>query len=327
MRRRPANERASSPVRARPLVGLIRNARSHRNESADAPTTERDDVIVARPDRRSELIDILADFAARQVDGIAIDGGDGTIRDVLTCGAGIFGEDWPPLIVLPAGKTNALAIDLAIPTDWTLDAALAAMADGRMTERRPLVIAQRDDARAQVRGFIFGAGLFNRCIALGQKSHDLGAFNAAVVGFTAAWSVLQAFFGSSDNGWRSGTAMRVSEADGREVPHFGGLPEGERFLLFASSLEHLPAGLDPMRGLAGKVRMIVLDNPRRSLLLRIGAVMRGRASEATLRRGVHRLGGDSFDIDLGDTFVLDGEAFPPGTYRLSAGAPLRFVTP
>ncbi|GGD62465.1 hypothetical protein GRI62_13265 [Erythrobacter arachoides] len=327
VRRDPANEGALSPIRSRPLVGLIRNARSHRNENTDAPADVLDGVIVKRPNRRGELPGMLADFAARQVDCIVIDGGDGTIRDVLTCGAGIFGDDWPMLIVLPAGKTNALAIDLGIPADWTFRDALTALSAGRTVERRPLVIAQRDDPRSQVRGFIMGGGIFTRSIALGQKSHDLGAFNAAVVGVTAAWSVLQALLGNSRNGWRSGSRMRVFCEDGSEVAHFGGLPEDERYLLFASSLKNFPLGLDPMRGLPGAVRLILLDNSRRSLLLRIGAVMRGRMSQATLRRGVHRLGGNAFSITLEDTFVLDGEAFPPGDYRLGAGAPLRFVVP
>ena len=204
---------------------------------------------------------------------------------------------------------------------------MQAVAAGRVAERRPLVIAQADDPRSQVRGFIMGGGVFTRSITLGQKSHNLGAFNAAVIGMTTAWSVLQAFLGSAANGWRSGSPMRVLREDGSEVPHLGGLPAEERYLVFATSLENFPYGLDPMRGIAGSVRMVVLDNARRSLLLRIGAVMRGRMSEATLARGVHRLGGEAFELRLGENFVLDGEAFPPGDYRVTAGPALRFVVP
>ena len=82
---------AGAAVRKQPLVGLIRNQRSHRNESRNCDDGEREGVVVACPAKRSELLAILSDFASRQVDYIAIDGGDGTVRDVLTCGAGIFG--------------------------------------------------------------------------------------------------------------------------------------------------------------------------------------------------------------------------------------------
>ena len=86
-----ANDHALSAVRSSPLVGLIRNARSHRNAGGDGGGSEPEGVIVTSPRRRNELPGILADFAARGVDCIAIDGGDGTVRDVLTCGAGVFG--------------------------------------------------------------------------------------------------------------------------------------------------------------------------------------------------------------------------------------------
>ncbi len=326
------NERDLSPVRAKPLVGLIRNRRSYHNgrgnnERGTVPHSEAEDVIVTTPGERSELAEILADFAARRVDCIAIDGGDGTVRDVLSCGAGIFGDIWPTVIILPHGKTNALALDLGLPADWTLEKALSSLREGNIVRRQPLVITQRDNTEAQVRGFIMGAGVFNRCIALGQRSHDLGAFNAAAVGVTTAWSVLQAFFGGSGNAWRLGTKMRVRTSDGEEVEHFGGLPANERYLLFASTLERFPAGLNPFRGVTDTLRVAMLDNPGRGLLLRIAALMRGTASTATRRRGAHVFGSEAFDVDLSDSFILDGEAFPAGQYRVSAGAKMRFVVP
>lgn len=269
------------------------------------------------------MAEILADFAARRVDCIAIDGGDGTVRDVLSCGAGIFGESWPMLVILPHGKTNALALDLGIPTDWTLEDALAAIRNGGIVRRQPLVITQRDNAEAQVRGFIMGAGVFVRCIALGQRSHDLGAFNAAVVGMTTMWSLLQAFFGGRTNPWRRGTHMRVRGEDGGEIEHLGGLPADQRYLLFASTLEKFPAGLKPFRGLTDTLRVALLDNPKRGLLLRFGALIRGTASAATMRRGAHVFDGEGMELDLADSFILDGEAFPAGHYRLNAGAKLR----
>ena len=311
----------------RPLVGLIRNARSYRNKAADTAEAALEDVIVTTPEKRSELPGILERFAAERVDTIAIDGGDGTVRDVITCGAGIFGETWPRLIVLPNGKTNALAYDLGVPVGWSLTDALAAMRRGNHVRRRPLVISERDDASAQVRGFIMGTGIFNACVDLGQRSHDLGAFNSAAVAVTAGWSVLQALLGGEGNAWRQGSRMAVREGDGTPVPHLGGLPADERYLTLATTLESFPAGIDVYRGIDAPLKLAVMDNARRGLLLRIGALARGTASAATRSRGVHLLGGEAFEIDLSDTFILDGEAFPAGNYRLSAGRPLRFVVP
>ena len=333
------HDAAATPVRNKPLVGLIRNQRSHRNASraqsvGKTPaelnaehSDERADVLVAFPGKRSELPAILADFATQKVDYIAIDGGDGTVRDVLTCGAGTFGDAWPELIVLPSGKTNALAHDLGIPEKWTLDKALDVAKHGRIVRRQPLVVSQRDDLRSQVRGFVMGGGAFTRAISLGQKSHSLGAFNAAVVGLTAAWSAVQAMFGSAGNPWRQGTRMRITDATGGELKFCGGLPEGERYVLFSSTLERFPTGLNPFRGVAQPLKIAVLDNPSRGLLLRIAAIFNGTASAATRARGYHAFGAEAVDLDIGDCFILDGEAFPPGQYRLSAGSKLRFVVP
>ena len=324
---RAANDRTLSSVRTQPLIGLIRNARSHRNEGREGASQVPDNVLLATPRKRSELAGVLSDFAARRVDYIAIDGGDGTVRDVLTCGAGIFADDWPMLIVLPGGKTNALALDLDIPTDWSLPDALDAVQHGGVARRQPLVVTQRDDERAQVRGFVLGAGLFNQVIELGQRSHDLGAFNSAVVVITVIWSALQAMLGLSGNRWRRGAPMRITRSDGTELPHRGGLPEDERYLLFASTLQTYPAGIDPFRAVEGPLQIAVIDNPRRRLLLALPSIFRGTSSRRTQKRGYHAFADSAVDIELGDGFILDGEAFPAGRYRLTAGPRLRFVVP
>src|SRR5688500_12613265 len=111
---------AVAPVRQVPLVGVIRNLRSHRKDGDLPEWTGRATLLVESPRKRTELTSVLSRFAERRVDYIVIAGGDGTVRDVLTCGAGIFGERWPPLVVLPNGKTNALAVDLGLPPKWSL---------------------------------------------------------------------------------------------------------------------------------------------------------------------------------------------------------------
>ena len=316
-----------APVRSEPLVGLIRNPHSHGNEGAQDRHEEIQGVLTASPSKRSELPEIMADFAAKGVDYIAIDGGDGTVRDVLTCGASAFGESWPALIILPSGKTNALAHDLAIPDSWTLAKALESARQSKAVCRHPLVIAQRDNPNAQVRGFVLGAGAYTSAISLGQDAHNFGAFNAAAVGVTAVWSALQAFFGNEDNPWRRGTRMRLAKPDGWEIEHAGGGAFSERFFMFASSLGRFPAGLRPFGDMKAKIRMAVFDNSSRRLLLRIPAIFRGFVGAGTRRKGFHTHGLDAFEFDIADRFILDGEAFPAGSYSVYAGSGLRFIVP
>lgn len=314
-------------LRANPLIGMIRNPRSHGNEGRSADLGDLPGVLLASPDKRHELPAILADFAAKGVDFLAVDGGDGTVRDVLTCGASVFGDAWPTLIVLPSGKTNALAYDLGVAPGWTLAQALDAARRQSVAVRHPIVVAQSDNDAAQVRGFVLGAGAFTHAISLGQDAHDFGAFNAAAVGVTTAWSVLQALFGSAGNIWRRGTRMRLRGPDGADLPHAGGGPADERYMVFASTLERFPVGLCPFKGIDAPLRMGVLDNPRRSLLWRLPAIFYGKAGKTTRRLGFQAHGLDRFDMDIADRFILDGEAFPAGSYQVRLGPRLHFIVP
>ena len=308
--------------RAVPLVGVIRNARSHRNRGHEQREAPGADVLVASTLKRHDLTDVLEGFARQGIDYLAISGGDGTVRDVLTYGAAIFGDEWPPLLVLPKGKTNALATDLGAPTDWRLVDALNAATAGRFAERRPLVVTDPADAEARVQGFMLGTGVFHRTISLGQDAHRWGAFNAIAVGVTAAWALGQAMFAGKDNPWRQRSRMRLTDGAGNPFP--GG---DERFIMLASTLENFALGLKPFGDAREGLKAVVLDTADRRSLLWVPAIALGKRPDPPERRGYHWLTPEALEMDIGERFVLDGEAFPPGRYRISTGPVLRFAVP
>lgn len=320
-------QRHVAPAREVPLVGVIRNQRSHRNLGRRPELPGRADMLIETPAMRSELHAILTRFSENHVDYLVVDGGDGTIRDVLTSGTAIFGDDWPPIVVLPAGKTNALALDLGIPRDWSLADALDAAESGNHALRQPMMITQSGNPEGLVKGFILGGGAFTEAISLGQDAHRRGAFNSLAVGLTAAWSLFSALFGSARNPLRKTTPMRLRDGSGAELPHSGVGDEAERFLLFASTLTRFPAGMQPFRSLDGKLRMTLIDNSRSGLLLHMPFIVRGQVDDRLRRKGCHRFGFDAFELDIANRFILDGESFPPGSYRVSLAPELRFVVP
>ena len=323
----PRPRRGSAPPAARatreaPLIGVIRNTRSHRNtgrEQGQAPGAE---VIVESTQKRSELTEVLDRFAQKGIDYLAISGGDGTVRDVLTGGAEIFGDDWPTLIVLPKGKTNALATDLGAPADWRLADAFEVARAGKFAVRRPLVVASADDPQARVQGFMLGTGVFHRTISLGQDAHRWGAFNSLAVGVTAAWALGQAMLAGARNPWRQKSLMRLADAQGQPLPG-----SDERFIMLASTLERFALGLKPFGPLGGGLKVLALDTPARRSLLWVPAIALGRLPDPPEARGYHRLTTEAFEMEVGEPFILDGEAFPPGRYRVSLGPPLRFAAP
>jgi hypothetical protein len=309
--------------RAVPLVGVIRNPRSFRNKGHRPEQAAQAEVITETTLKRQELIEVLARFASVGIDYLAIDGGDGTVRDVLTYGASIFGDDWPPLIVLPKGKTNALAADLGLPAQWDLARAVERAHAGSFARRRPMVVAEAGDPQARVQGFMLGAGVFTKAIGLGQSAHRWGAFNALAVFVTTFWTLAQAFFAGDGNAWRQATGIRLGDEAGRPI---AGAAE-QRYVLLSTTLEKFPMGLRPFGEAREGLKLAVLDRSARTSLLRIPLAAFGRQPAQPERLGFHWLAADSYRMTLEGRFILDGEAFPSGAYRVSKGPELRFVVP
>lgn len=313
---------------AEPLVGVIYNRNSHQNRGMDHAGQGGPNVLVAAPGESGDLPTVLAAFAERGIDLLVINGGDGTVRDVLTSGLPLWGDNWPALAVLPKGKTNALNVDLGAPNDWTLEQALSAFAAGRRTVRRPMAITQLDGDAPPLLGFILGAGALTTGIKVGQAAHRLGAFNSLAVGVTTGWGVLQALFGTDANAWRRGVAMTLKlGAERRELPYRGNGDPARRGLLFSSTLERLPVGMKPFGPYKTGLRLVVLDSMRRGLLALMPAIVAGYVPDWVLRAGLHFAQCDSYEMHLGDDFILDGEAFSGGTFHVGQGPELHFVTP
>ena len=100
-------------------VGIITNPRSYRNkgglDSLSHAIAGHANVHHAVLGDVSEIPVILRDFAGRDVNLLAIVGGDGTVQATLT---GLFVsrpfDTLPTLAVLPAGRTNMIAADAGI---------------------------------------------------------------------------------------------------------------------------------------------------------------------------------------------------------------------
>jgi hypothetical protein len=316
-----------------PTVGVIYNPRSHRNLGADFDCGLCPHVHIAQPRARAQLPEALAEFAARGIDLLVINGGDGTVRDVLTCGQTIFGDDWPAIAVLPKGKTNALTVDLGVPDDWSLQDAIDALDHGTRTWRRPINVSavqagDKASSAPRVAGFILGAGAFTKATQAGQSAHKLGAFDSMVVAVTGMWALLQSLFAGRSNAWRKGARMRIGlGTSDAPMAHSGhGDPE-MRQLLFASTLERLPAGIRPFGALRSGLKLVAVDQISRRTTALVPLVLLGKLRGGLRQRGIHQLAASQFSLAIDDQFILDGEAFPPGAYRIEQGPELAFVTP
>lgn len=310
-----------------PRIGVIRNPRSHRNRGSVAENPHDPNVLAAAPRNREELTQTLARFAEERIELLVVDGGDGTMREVLTRGAPLFGAHWPKLLVLPKGKTNALALDLGMPRKCSLAEALRAAPHARVVKRRPLLVDQPETGGREVLGFILGAGVFNVAIAVGQVAHRFGAFQGFAVAVTATFGVIQALFGIGKSPWRTATGMRIrAGAEGRDLPHSRHGPAERRFASGLSTLRKFPLDMRPFTGDAG-IRYLVFDAPLRRAVALVPWILMGLDRPFLSRLGVHRGSAEELTLELDGGFILDGEAFPPGRYRLRLGPELHFLVP
>ena len=313
-----------------PPVGYIRNPKSHRNKGHEDEAAQLPGVTMAAPRTRAELEEALADFAQREIGLLAISGGDGTIRDVLTRGAPFFAGNWPDIIVLPQGKTNALAYDLGINNPWSLREALEAARRGKVVHRHPLLAEQIDGEQRVRYGFILGAGVFDTAIEAGQLAHRYGAFQSFAIGVTALFGMVQALFGFGSGPWRRASGIKITLADGKTaLQHSGLCPAEQRYFVSFTTLQRFPLGLspfgDPVAGMP--IRHFIVDAPLRRAVALLPAGAMGWESPLLARLGMRRGADRAYRIELDGNFILDGERYPPGKYKLMAGPELRFISP
>jgi len=319
----PARRRFTAAPGPQPLprVGVVSNPKSHRNRARAHRVLELSpDILFETPGSWAELNDTLERFAAEGVDLLIVDGGDGTVRDVISAAPAAFGDRLPRLAILPSGKTNALALDLGVPLDWTVADVIAAATAGRFTRRAPIEIYRDGADHADVRGFLFGAGAFVRATKVAQRTHRFGAFNGLAVGLSLALGIAQTFFGTATNPWRVGERMRLGAENGQRF-------DRSLYILFASTLERLPLHLKPFGHKRAGLKVLAIDAPPKRMLAAVPLLLAGSATGWLDRAGYHRRDVRAFDLSLDGGFVLDGELYKGGDLSIRTGAAIEFAVP
>ena len=308
-----------APAPAPLLVGVIANGRSHRNLRHGMRLDHWPDVAYAAPETFEALEETLRDYAERRIGLLVVNGGDGTLRDVMTAAARVF-DTLPAMAIIPSGKTNALALDLGIPEDWAVRDAIAAARAGRFATREPVEVLRGDDALPAARGFLLGMGGFVRATELAQSTHRAGAFNGVAVALSLGWSIAQTLFGGVHNAWRRGTTVRLG---------VDGAPAASRalYLLLTSTLERMPLGLKPFGRRRPGLKMLTVDAPPRRLFAMLKPILTGTDGSPAIAAGFARSDPRVIRVQADEGFILDGEHYPGGDLTIRAGEPIRFAVP
>ncbi|MFZ6764999.1 diacylglycerol kinase family protein [Pseudoroseomonas sp. WGS1072] len=283
----------------------------------------------AAPPDRPALHAALADFAARGVTLLVVNGGDGTLREVLSALPAAWPGSPPALAPLAAGRTNLLA--RTIGQRGRGDAALQVLRDaaaaGRLRQdRRPVLEVHRLGGAAAgppLRGLLFGAAGFLHATRLANDApRQRGLKDNAAVGATALLTTVQTLAGRGPQAriLRQGTLMRVA-------PDGAAGADGPRFILLATTLDRLMFGLWPFWGDgAGPLRWLDVAAPPPRLMGGLWSLLRRRPPGIP---GWNSGRADRLDAAFDQPFVLDGEVFEPGPggIRLQPSVPIAFVAP
>lgn len=264
------------------------------------------------PETLDELGAALREMAAAGARRVIIEGGDGTVREVLSQALDVWPEgEAPAFAIAPRGNTNLIARRAGAVRPATL-ARLAAAPDHTLRRRTLAVLnVERPGARA-LRGFILGAGAYETATKMARE--EIAARHGPQVMF----AVLRLLRSS---------ALRAPRPIGFGPDAAAGAPL-PRVLIGLSTLPGpLLYGMEPFWGEgAGAIRWLDIRADPPSLLRAAPFVAFGRP-----RRWMrdHYLSGraESATLDPDGAFILDGERFETtGRVRITARERATFLS-
>ncbi len=303
-------------------AGVIRNPQSHANRRDGEVTAPRADVLFAQPTTRTDVAREVSRLADAGCELLIIDGGDGTVREVLTALPKAYGDTPPLLSVVSSGKTNILAFDLGVRRSWTLDRVLAqaGRSDARIRLRSPLEVVREGSDAPPLRGFVFGCAALVRQDELASTLHKANVFHNLSVALTLAGAVVRVTAGGVDNSWRRGEPLTLSIDDGEAR-------SGSRLVTIATTLQRLPFRMRPFGPPRHGLKFLDADAPPRALSRALPKLLWGRGEGWLTQNGYRRGDAVRLRISVESPVFLDGEVYPGGDLVVTEGPRLRFLTP
>jgi hypothetical protein len=319
----------------RPRIALLSNPRSTGN-IAQLPRireycADHPDIFHYEVEHASQIGDAMKTIARVRPKVLAINGGDGTVQAALTeiYNGGHFGDQAPPVAVLPSGKTNLIALDLGARGDpiETLERLIElAQSDlAPYTVARELIALRRADHedRPVIGMFLGGAGLADTMLYCRDKIYPLGLPNGLAHVITATAAFVKVVLGLKANFLPPDSKpLSVSmSGPGRSL-------SGHFSLLAVTTLEKLLLSTDFETRSAGSLKLLAIEERPMSLIRGVAARLVGRLGRVNVR-GVHFEEANEITIE-GDSsnVILDGETFSAETGRpinLRPAQPLAFV--
>ncbi|QNT77610.1 diacylglycerol/lipid kinase family protein [Entomobacter blattae] len=298
---------------------LIRNPRSRKNvNDPDNFRKEAQDYLgkwFVEPPSRESIIEAVQDMSRQEVDCIAVDGGDGTVSDVLTAIYHAYDDEaLPAVAILPSGNTNLIASDVGFgQRGLSALKRLEELCENKtmrynVRRRHALGVRWSDPARPAVLGMFHGMAAYTRAIEIAHKPAILDHFSHEMaVAITLASAFGKLIFRKTRDEWMKGEKvfMAKNQENGQE---------DYCFLFLSTTLNQLTKSIWPFwNEKEGGIHYLKVKDHPPHLLAASAALLTGR-SPAWLRKNRHYDSGTAHQITLkmSHDFVLDGEVMESG---------------
>lgn len=253
----------------------------------------------------------LAESAQREVDVVAVNGGDGTIQAVLTA---LFHfkpfPQLPLLAILRAGTDSAIARDVGIR--GSRDQGLRKLLNWAFTTNAKGIILSRSIMRVETSftdqphyGMIFGAaGIYQGIEFCHRNIYSMGLRGEIAPSLTMARFLLGIIRGRSE-----AIAAVPLDISLDSMP----LPRQDYLMVLVCTLERLYLGLHPYWGEEiGHLYFTAIRSRPKHLLRALPSLARGQRSRyGTPQNGYFSHNVDEVRLKLDTGFTLDGELYTP----------------
>ena len=292
-------------------VALVRNPNSTRNLKSEmgAPVPVPDGVRLIDCSSFDRLTGNLVAAHAAGAEVVLIDGGDGTVREVLSRLPEIWGETLPLVGILPHGNTNLIARKVGgLHSENAIAEVLRRSISGPPLPLSRQAMLRLDYPSAEhptIRGFIFGFGAYAEGTRIARE--EITARGTGQVAWAVLSTLRRALFGADRAAFRRGVATKIS-IDGKSAP------DAARLIGVATTLpKSLVAGIYPFWGGGpGPIRWLDIHAPGHRLALAAPFVALGWPRRWMMRSGYASGCAARIELNLDTPFIMDGETFPPG---------------
>jgi diacylglycerol kinase family enzyme len=277
----------------------------------------------------NEVLNALRQFAAQNIQVIAINAGDGTVHATLT---GLLHHHTfhtlPLLAVFPSGTTNLIAEDVGI--QGAREEGLHKLLAWSFGQETPPSIVHRHVLKVHITpnqepvfGMFFGTGAITQgiqaCRTNEQKFGRLGRLGEG-------WIITQFLFGLLTGQRQYVRPIPITVTSNGEAAK-----ETEYLAFLATTMERLFFGLRPYWGEEPHpLHYTAINGAPKHLLRTLPSLLFGRTHRLGIpENGYHSHNSPQLQLSMKDDVILDGESYTPnpelGPITIQTSAPVSFL--